>query len=118
MASHDGFHDPLLSALCGTKEVPVDYGLKGLFRERGAYDLSTNFPHLGPQLANLRKHNMEQSPRKLSELWKDRRSPVQFFAFWATIIIGGLALFLGVLQVALSIAQLAVSVRPISPPTG
>ena len=117
MANYDGFHDPLLDILCGTKEVPVIYGLKGYFRERGVYDLSTNFPYLGRQLAELRKHNMEQSPRKLSELWKDRRNPVQFFAFWATIIIGGLALFLSLLQALLSIGQLVISIRQI-PPTG
>jgi hypothetical protein len=111
MANHDGFHDPLLDVLCGTKAVPVKYGPKDYFKERGVYDLSTNFPYLGRQLAELRKHNMEQSPRKLSELWKDRRNPVQYFAFWATIIIGGLALFLSLLQALLSIGQLVVSIR-------
>lgn len=115
MANYDGFRDPLLDVLCGTKEIPVKYGLKGYFRDRGVYDLPIAFPYLGRQLADLRKHNMEQHPRELSELWKDRRNPVQFFAFWATIIIGGLSLFLSLVQALLSIGQLVISIRALPP---
>ncbi|KAI1410376.1 hypothetical protein F5Y13DRAFT_167653 [Hypoxylon sp. FL1857] len=107
-AKWDGSLDPLLDALCGQEYVNGFDGTEDLLRERGVYDAHINFPHLGARLMDLADYISTQKPRNLLEVWKDQRDPEKLLTFKAVIIIGGLTIALGVLQVFVGIAQIAL----------
>lgn len=101
--------DPLLSALCGEKEVGHFGGIGELLRERGVYNAQINFPHLGARLMELQDYSSSQRPRNIKEVWNDTRDPERLLTFRAVLIIGGISLGLSILQLVVGIAQLAVS---------
>jgi hypothetical protein len=53
----------------------------------------------------------ESTPKTVSQLWSDRRSPTQWWTFWIVLILSSLSVFLGLVQVVLSAAQLRNSTR-------
>lgn len=97
--------DPLLAQLCGRKQSPL---LEGQFKERHTYDLIHDLPVLRSRLAVLQQHLTNQKPRAWRDLWHDKRDSAQWFTFWAVVIIGGLGIFLGFLQVVLQAVQLGL----------
>jgi hypothetical protein len=101
--------DPLLSALCGEKDVG-DVGVGELLRERGVYNAPTNFPHLGPRLMELQDYSTSQRPRNIKEVWNDGRDPERLLTFRAVIIVGGISIGLSFLQLLVGVAQLVVSI--------
>jgi hypothetical protein len=109
--SGSGHFDPFLDDLCGRKAANLQPRIAELLPEQRIYSIETRFPVLGGRLLELQAYNMRQNPGKLKELWRDRRNPLQFFTFWAVIVIGGLSILLSFLQILLSAAQLAVSLR-------
>jgi len=102
--------DPLLSALCGEKEVGNFGGIGELLRERGVYNAETNFPHLGSRLMELQDYSTSQRPRNITEVWNDQRDPERLLTFRAIIVVGGISIGLSFLQLFVGIAQLVVSV--------
>lgn len=110
-AKCNGALDPLLSALCGDKDMEDFCGTKELLRERGVYNAQTNFPHLGPRLIELQDYSTSQRPRNISEVWNDERDPERLLTFKAVIIVGGASIFLSLLQIFVGLAQIAVAVR-------
>ncbi|RSL68868.1 hypothetical protein CEP53_002404 [Fusarium sp. AF-6] len=74
-------------------------------QERDVYSAMEDFPRLGQRLLQVQKFNLRQQPSKLADLWRDRRNPLQWYTFWAVLIIGGMANVVGVLQLAVAIYQ-------------
>jgi hypothetical protein len=116
----DLLSDPLLDVLCGQRTssaglraLPPDVWpaacrrLDGSLRKQDEYSARYDLPLLGRRLLVLQEFNQRQRPRSFWGLWKDRRDKPRWYAFWAVLIVGGAALFLAALQVALSAAQLA-----------
>jgi len=74
------------------------------------YSAELDFPILGSRLLRIQAFNLRQQPRRIRDLWRDRRNPLQWYTFWAVLIIGGATILLGVLQLLVSTAQLVTSI--------
>lgn len=120
----NGVYDPLLTTLCGKpssramKSLPSELWIEtwrdfaGHLLEQEIYSADTDFPVLGARLLELQAFNSSQKANRIWDIWRDRRNPLQWYTFWAVIIIGGLTLIISVVQTTLSGAQLAAS-RPL-----
>ena len=80
--------------------------MEGHLQQSDVYNARDDFPRLGPRLIKLQQFSLRQSPSKLTDLWRDRRNPLQWYTFWAVLLVGGVANILAALQLAVSIAQL------------
>lgn len=84
---------------------------QGSLQEQSSYSSQDDFPLLGQRLAKLQSFTRRQQPSELWDLWRDRRNPLQWYTFWAVLIVGGISIVLGVLQLLVGIAQLVVGVK-------
>lgn len=69
------------------------------------YSARIDFPRLGSRLVDLQNFNLRQRPNKLIELWRDRRRPMQWYAFWVVLLVGGAANLLALLQLVIAVLQ-------------
>lgn len=77
--------------------------------EADVYSAFDDFPTFGTRLLDLQRYNLRQQPRRIIDLWRDRRNPLQWYTFWAVLWLGAVATILSVLQLAVGIAQLYYS---------
>ena len=117
-------HDSLLNILCQEKAgkklraLPRDIwpdscrDFEGYLLEQEVYSASTDFPVLGSRLLALQAFNLRQQPSRMRDLWRDRRNPLQWYTFWAVLVIGGLTIIITLLQFFVALAQLGVTFRP------
>ena len=115
--------DPLLDLLCGQvfkgkkQDLPVDLwplscrDPQGHLQEQDVYSVTTDFPTLGPRLLRLQAYSLRQTPSKIWDLWRDFRTPLQWYTFWAVVLFGGLGVLLGILQTLLAIVQVVSSFK-------
>jgi len=87
-------------------------GGNGRLKEQDVYNTWTDFPLLGKRLLILQTWNTRQQPSTFREIWRDRRSPGAWLAFWAVLIFGGVSTILSALQLAIAAAQFAISLPP------
>lgn len=97
--------DPFLSTLCANQRFRTPVRLS----ERETYEMSRDFPILRSRLAILMSHLASKKPRTWKELWLDKRDSASWLTFWAVIVIGGLGIIIGFLQVILQIVQIVKS---------
>jgi len=83
--------------------------IEGHLQQSDVYNARDSFPRLGPRLIKLQQFSSRQRPSKLTDLWRDRRNPLQWYTFWAVLLVGGVANILAALQLAVGIAQLKAS---------
>jgi hypothetical protein len=83
---------------------------QGSLLEQGSYSSQDDLPFFGQRLANLQQFTRRQQPSKLADLWRDRRNPLQWYTFWAVLIVGGISITLSILQLLVGIAQLAIAI--------
>lgn len=83
---------------------------EGHLQEESAYSSQDDFPMFGARLAKLQEFTLRQQPSKLRDLWRDRRNPLQWYTFWAVLILGGLSILLALLQFLVGVAQLVLSI--------
>jgi hypothetical protein len=119
-----GQNDPLLDILCGLKfgkqlrALPTNLwpdscrSFEGHLLEQEVYSASIDFPVLGSRLLALQAFNLRQQPSRMRDLWQDRRNPLQWYTFWAVLVIGGLTVIIAILQLLVALAQLGVAFRP------
>ncbi|KAK1641074.1 hypothetical protein BDP81DRAFT_417996 [Colletotrichum phormii] len=112
--------DTLLHTLCGPKKEvdklprniwPVgcrDFEKETLL-ESDVYSAQSDFPRLGYRLINLQRFSLRQKPRRLTDLWRDRRNPLQWYTFWAVLWVGGAGIVLAIIQTVLAGCQVARS---------
>lgn len=125
------FFDPFLSVVCERKykrgilwwskvdkdlaELPptawpvscLDSDDMALLQERDVYSATEDFPRLGQRLLRVQKFNARWRPSRLTDFWRDRRNPYQWYTFWAVLIVGGVANLLAVLQLVAAVYQAA-----------
>lgn len=112
--------DELLHTLCGSKtkvdKLPHEIwpvwcrdAESDQLLESDVYSARTDFPRLGYRLIQLQRFSLRQRPSRLTDLWRDRRNPLQWYTFWAVLWVGGAAIVLAVVQMALQAAQLVLS---------
>jgi hypothetical protein len=83
--------------------------MEGHLQQSDVYSARDDFPRLGPRLIKLQQFNSRQRPSKLTDLWRDRRNPLQWYTFWAVVLVGGLANILAALQLLVAIVGLRAS---------
>lgn len=117
-------YDSLLDMICAYKlsrkvrSLPLYLwpvtcrSFEGHLQEESAYSSQDDFPMFGTRLAKLQEFTLRQQPSRLRDLWRDRRNPLQWYTFWAVLIVGGLSIFLTLLQLLVGIAQLVLSTTP------
>jgi hypothetical protein len=116
--------DPLLDVLCSkSSRDPELQALPGYvwpnsctnfdnkLRKQDEYSISSEIPLLGPRLRELQDHSLRQRPRSFWDLWTDTRDKPKWYTFWLVLIVGGMAGILSTIQLALSAAQLVVSIH-------
>jgi hypothetical protein len=99
----DPIYDPLLKDLC---TWPYDRTIAALplsiwpiscrsfedtLQEEDSYSSQDDFPVYGQRLAKLQEFCQRQQPSRLRDLWRDRRNPLQWYTFWAVLVVGGLS---------------------------
>lgn len=83
---------------------------QGFLQEQGSYSSHDDFPLFGQRLAKLQTFVRRQQPSELWDLWRDRRNPLQWYTFWAVLVVGGASVILGVLQLCVGVAQLVIGI--------
>ncbi|KJZ68068.1 hypothetical protein HIM_09800 [Hirsutella minnesotensis 3608] len=79
---------------------------EGHLLQSDVYSASNDFPRLGSRLIKLQQFNLRQRPSKLTDLWRDRRLPLQWYTFWAVLLVGGVANILAALQLLVAFIAL------------
>lgn len=125
-ALHGQQYDVLLDTLCTRPSKAIAAGLLGRFptlwpvscrsfadtlQNESTYSARNNFPLLGARLARLEEFNLRQQPKRLRDIWRDRRNPLQWYTLWAVLILGGLSIVVGLLQLFVGAAQLGVAIK-------
>ena len=80
-------------------------------QEQEVYDANLDFRFFGDRLLKLQAFNLRQQPNRMRDLWRDRRNALQWYTFWAVILIGGLSVVLAIVQCFVSAAQLYFTIR-------
>ncbi len=83
--------------------------MEGQLQQSDVYSARDDFPRLGQRLIKLQQFNSRQRPSKLTDLWRDRRNPLQWYTFWAVVLVGGMANILAALQLLVALAELQAS---------
>lgn len=110
-------YDPFFDDLCAPKlqRLETRYpGLGGKLDPRGSVFYASEFGFLGGRLLKMQQFGERHRPRKLRELYRDKRDSEKYFTFWAVIWIGGASIVLGTMQVLLNAVQLSVSYKQLS----
>ena len=94
----------------GWSNVPVYHELDAP-DVRAVYSARTDFPFFAERLTNLQQYIAAQSPNDWKALWRDRRDVARFWAVWPVVIFGVASIFLGIIQVGLTAAQVASSLH-------
>lgn len=115
--------DELLSVLCAesrgkiVQKVPDSLwpmscrDFNNTLQEADSYSSHDDFPMFGKRLAAIQAFNLRQQPSKLRDLWRDRRNPLQWYTFWAVLVVGSSSVLLAILQLVVAIVAI-----PVSPP--
>ena len=99
----DASPDPLLAILC-SHEWPAAFH-DWNHRPRRVYDLDDDFPIFGKRLRIINNQIARARPKGLKELWRDDRDKLQWYTFWAVVVIGGFGLVLSICQTGLAAVQ-------------
>lgn len=83
--------------------------MEGHLQQSDVYSARDDFPRLGRRLIKLQQFNSRQRPNKLTDLWRDRRNPLQWYTFWAVVLVGGVANILAALQLLVALVELQAS---------
>lgn len=108
-----GNSDPMLYRLCGhgceSDEARDIYLEIDADDPSNHYNPIVDFPFLGRRLVGIQDYIRGHNPDNIKALWYDRRNVSWWWTFWAVIIIGGLTLFLALVQTILQALQLIQS---------
>ena len=90
------------------------FALPGIdWEPRFHYNVASDFPVFGERILVLRK--LCCSPRGIRDLWRDRRDSLQWYTFWAVVMLGCFGALVGFLQLALSAVQTWATVAALRP---
>ncbi|KAF2793724.1 hypothetical protein K505DRAFT_223725, partial [Melanomma pulvis-pyrius CBS 109.77] len=96
-----GFSDPLLNDLCAANLSQLERkynAMSGVLDLPGSSFAGTEFRYLGKRLLAIQEFSERHRPRKLREIYLNRRDSEKYYTFWAVIWIGGLSIVLSILQ--------------------
>lgn len=116
-------YDTLLDTLCGQSAGSKLHALgsfmwpsaccdsQGRLLEQDVYNVNIDLPILGSRFLKIETFSLHQQPSRIRDLWRDRRNPIQWYTFWAVLIVGGLTLLIGSLQLLVSVVQISTGRR-------
>jgi hypothetical protein len=132
--SHDttDTNDPLLPILCGKHcKNEATYANIEAPEIGQQYSARADFPFFGERLVKVQQFVLKKNPSNWKSLWNDRRdlreflillqgfgseylltTIVRFYTFWAVVWVGGISLFLSLLQNIESAIQIAYAAKP------
>lgn len=84
----------------------------GEILESDGYSAQDDFPVFGQRLLALQRYNKRRQPTKITDLWRDRRNPLQWYTFWVVTFIGGTGILLALLQLLVGFVQMAYAITP------
>ena len=106
----DTGEDTLLPCLCGEnwlkQGVYEDIDASGV---KSVYSARADFPFLADRLLSLQDFVVTQCPSDWRTVWRDRRDTARFWTLWAVMVFGGTSIIIGIIQVALSVAQVVAA---------
>lgn len=117
----DKCHDPFLDDLCRLGGASFESrwpDLGELLNMREMAFHPSDFAVYGERLGKIQRYIGQRQPRRLLEMWRDRRNPEKFFTFWAVIIFGGVTVILSLVQIALTAGQLVLSYKQLHQSNG
>lgn len=85
---------------------PSVMGSDSMPMRQDEYDMSCDFTILSGKLDKIQQYCLKHNPRKIRDMWYDRRNRQQWVTFWAAIIIGGTSVLLSLIQSILAGLQL------------
>ena len=106
----DTGEDTLLPCLCGEEwlkqGIYEDIDASGV---KSVYSARADFPFLADRLLSLQQFAVTQCPSDWRTVWRDRRDTARFWTLWAVMVFGGASIVLGIVQVALAVAQVVAA---------
>ncbi|KAJ8125009.1 hypothetical protein O1611_g8631 [Lasiodiplodia mahajangana] len=108
-ASPNGFIDPLLVTLCGSKTPLSDIMRAHGISERDGYE--THFPCLAQHLLRVQRFVLSHKVTRVRDRWRDRANRAEWTAFWTFLLVGVLSIILSVVQIGLAAAQLGAQLQ-------
>ena len=90
------------------------FSLNGLdsVKPKWLYNSNEDFPVFGDRLIELKSL---LKPKGLRGLWRDTRDSLQWYTFWAVVVVGGISLLLAFIQMVLGAVQAYASMKALHP---
>ena len=107
-------NDPFLDDLCGrtTPVVLERYPqLRSMLDVQGSVFRPHDFPLYGQKLCTIQEYIDNHRPRRLVDLWRDRRDPEKILTLWAVLVLGITGIILSLIQTALNATQVWLAYR-------
>jgi uncharacterized integral membrane protein len=70
-----------------------------------------DFPHYGQKLCTIQEYIDKHRPRRVIDLWRDRRDPEKTLTLWAVLILGIIGIILSLVQTLLNAVQVSLAYR-------
>ena len=83
----------------------IEYHLKHIDTKLPPTQLFEKYQIWGDRLRQLKAYMDSQKPGGIRGLWADKRDSLQWYTFWAVIIVGGASVLLSILGLMVSIVQ-------------
>lgn len=65
--------------------------MEGHLQQSDVYNARDDCPRLGSRLIKPQQFKSCRRSGKLTDLWRDRRNRLQWYTFWAVVLVGGMA---------------------------
>jgi hypothetical protein len=98
--------DSKLDTLCGADWSTSIFASTPV---KESYDSEVDFPILSRRLHRLQDYMLSIQPNRVLSVWRDRRDLTRWYTLWAVLIIGGISVVLGIIQLFLSAAQVGIA---------
>ena len=106
----EGNLDGLLFPLAPSRLKPLASKYAGNPKKQDTLAPWSDLKLFGERMLQIQKYNAAQRPTQTRKMIKDKRDPVRWYTLWAVLLVGGLSVIVGIMQLALSCAQLVYAV--------
>jgi len=83
----------------------IEYHLKHIDTKLPPTELFERYQIWGDRLRQLKAYMDSQKPGGIRGLWADKRDSLQWYTFWAVIIVGGASVILSIMGLMVSIVH-------------
>jgi hypothetical protein len=72
---------------------------------------------LQDRIVTIQRFMAQHTAKGWRQLWQDSKYTEKWYAFWALLVIGGLSIFLSIVQMVLQAVQVAIALKSMNPCT-